>query len=53
MSGPDLHVFIYTQIFSPKKLFFSLFRGQKKNLFFYEKGIMQLLNVDAIVIKKK
>ena len=42
---------IYTQIFSPKKLVFSLFRGQKKSFkfFFYKKGIMQLFSVDAIV----
>ena len=37
---------IYTQIFSPKKTVFSLFRGQKK-------GIMQLFSADAIVFSYK
>ena len=54
---------IYTQIFSPKKMFFSLFRGKKKGVFtfsvpkknlknFYKKGIMQHFSADAKVPPK-
>ena len=44
---------IYTQMFSPKKMFFSLFRGQKLKKKNCKKGIMQLFSADTKVFSKK
>ena len=46
-----LHIFTlkFHSNFSPKIMFFSLFRVQKIDFFFCKRGIMQLFSADAIV----
>ena len=44
-----LKSFIYTQIFSPKKIVFSFFRGQKESkIIFCKKAIMQVFKKKKI-----